>query len=173
MPHSLLVPALFEDNCSLQDPLKGAWLCSANKIGTPGQDGRPFYTFGTFDNDTIGIISNIGKVTFAVSIEQFIRIDPPQATLKPGESYNFGPYDRLTTSYSVLISDPGGTFGRPEDVKGWVQMTPPSSSNRQCTEECTTNYNGCHQGCAFIGSGAFCLAGCDAAQGYCLGHCPP
>jgi hypothetical protein len=153
-----------------------AWTCRALNKGTSGLETvDPVYTFGLFSTDQVGTITNSGSQTYDVRIEQGARFDVVRADLKPGETYHFGPYDKGVFSwplYSLVIHPYKGGGGL--TAVGRVVLDQPSQSHNQCQAQCTTRFDGCHAGCAQIpNSGAFCLAGCDAAQGYCLNNCPP
>jgi hypothetical protein len=150
-----------------------AWTCRALNQGSSGLETvHPIFTFGLFDVNQTGTITNSGEQTYDVHIEQGARFDVVRADLKPGESYHFGPYDKVWPLYSVVIH-PYRQGGGPSAI-GRVVLDQPSSSNKECQAQCTSRFEGCHQGCAQIEhSGAFCLAGCDAAQTYCLNNCPP
>jgi len=156
-------------NC-INDPGGQAATCSALHRGSTGVETGAIFTFGLFGNGQTGTITNIGKMTYDVYIEQFVRFEVVRSALKPGETYHFGAFDKIYPLYSLIIGPP---YPDPSAM-GRIVIDQPSPSNRQCADQCTTRFDGCHQGCAQIpNSGAACLAGCDAAQAYCLAHCSP
>jgi hypothetical protein len=150
--------------------------CSAKNPGTPTPENLyPLFTFGLFGRDQSGSIANTGTITYSVYIEQGLRFDRVRQDLKPGEVYHFAAFDNEWYSwsvYSLIIWSP--YLPRPDpNARAWIQVDQPSPDHRQCGDECTTSFNGCNEGCDFVGAKPICRAACTIQYSICLSNCPP
>ncbi len=156
-------------NCTASDGA-GSYVCFM-KYSAPLLNDYVLLDMLSADDDDQVQVTNIGKVNAVVYVMQGMRNGAQQTTLTPGQTVTLHRVDGWWPWFAIRSYPDTDVDPSQVQLQLRVNYVDPNGPRAKCFDECFTDFEGCMQGCGYIGSGTACQIGCEGYVKTCREGC--